>query len=219
MPADFIVCVFSCAGVFWPTGPAGAEHVLEGVWWADWHPPPGGATGAARHCPQAAQTLEGQGSTCLNTLTNYCTSLETHSWYFINLNRKTFGFHRVTAINLYYFNVTATLSVFTCSLSSGYLVSDNFGDGTIRHCKSWILYGESHLPCFLCFVSSLCFPQDIQGEVPSHLLRLKVEVEQNRVAVIIEDYRAELDREMQALSGTCTSEQVIKEHRVSFIEI
>lgn len=61
-------------------------------------------------------------------------------------------------------------------------------------------------------VSSL---QDIQAEVPSHLLRLKVEVEQIRVAVIIQDCRGELDREMQALSGTCTSERVIKEHRVS----
>lgn len=61
-----------------------------------------------------------------------------------------------------------------------------------------------------------CLYQDIQGQVPSHLLRLKVEVEQNRVAAIIEDCRAELDREMQVLSDTCTSEQVIQEHRVRF---
>ncbi|XP_028460432.1 nesprin-1-like [Perca flavescens] len=60
--------------------------------------------------------------------------------------------------------------------------------------------------------------KDIQGEVPSHLLRLKVEVERSRVAVIIQDCRAELDREMQALSGTCTSERVIKEHRTFFRE-
>ncbi|XP_040920912.1 nesprin-1-like [Toxotes jaculatrix] len=60
--------------------------------------------------------------------------------------------------------------------------------------------------------------KDIQGEVPSHLLRLKVEVEQSRVAVILQDCRAELDREMQALSGTCTSERVIKEHRTFFRE-
>lgn len=60
--------------------------------------------------------------------------------------------------------------------------------------------------------------QDIQGEVPTHLLRLKVEVEQNQVAVIIEECRAELDREMQSLSATCTSERVIKEHRVSLLE-
>lgn len=62
---------------------------------------------------------------------------------------------------------------------------------------------------------TLSFPQDIQSEVPSHLLRLKVEVEWSRVAVIIKDCRSELDREMHALSGTCTSERVIKEHRVS----
>ncbi|KAK1888949.1 Nesprin-1 [Dissostichus eleginoides] len=60
--------------------------------------------------------------------------------------------------------------------------------------------------------------KDIQSEVPSHLLRLKVEVEWSRVAVIIKDCRSELDREMQALSGTCTSERVIKEHRTFFRE-
>uniref|UniRef100_A0A3Q4N1A1 Nesprin-1 spectrin repeats region domain-containing protein n=1 Tax=Neolamprologus brichardi TaxID=32507 RepID=A0A3Q4N1A1_NEOBR len=57
--------------------------------------------------------------------------------------------------------------------------------------------------------------KDMQSEVPSHLLRLKVDVERSRVAVILQDCRAELHREMQALSGTCTSERVIKEHRVS----
>lgn len=68
---------------------------------------------------------------------------------------------------------------------------------------------------FRSFLLSLNLMQDLQGEVPSHLLRLKVEVERNRVAVILQDSRAELDRELQALSGTCTSERVIKEHRVS----
>lgn len=43
-----------------------------------------------------------------------------------------------------------------------------------------------------------------------------MEVEQARVAVIIEDCRAELDREMQLLSDTCSSEHVIQEHRVRF---
>lgn len=61
----------------------------------------------------------------------------------------------------------------------------------------------------------LCFYQDLQTEVPSHLLRLKVDVERSRVALILQDCRAELEREIQALSGTCTSERVIKEHRVS----
>nr|XP_019953051.1 PREDICTED: nesprin-1-like [Paralichthys olivaceus] len=60
--------------------------------------------------------------------------------------------------------------------------------------------------------------KDIQGEVPSHLLRLKVEVEHSRVAVILQDCRAELDREMRAVSGTCTSERVIREHRTFFRE-
>ncbi|XP_074471050.1 nesprin-1-like isoform X3 [Sebastes fasciatus] len=60
--------------------------------------------------------------------------------------------------------------------------------------------------------------KDIQSEVPSHLLRLKVEVEQSQLAVILHDCGAELDREMQALSGTCTSERVIKEHRTFFRE-
>ncbi|TNM94661.1 hypothetical protein fugu_017420 [Takifugu bimaculatus] len=58
--------------------------------------------------------------------------------------------------------------------------------------------------------------KDIQGQVPSHMLRLKVELEQNRVAAVIEDCRAELDREMNVLSDTCTSEQVIQEHRTYF---
>ena len=57
-------------------------------------------------------------------------------------------------------------------------------------------------------------PQDVQGEVPSHLVRLKVGAEQRRVAVVLRDCRLELGREMGAISGTCTSERVIKEHRV-----
>lgn len=60
--------------------------------------------------------------------------------------------------------------------------------------------------------------KDMQSEVPSHLLRLKVDVERSRVAVILQDCRAELHREMEALSGTCTSERVIKEHRTFFRE-
>lgn len=66
----------------------------------------------------------------------------------------------------------------------------------------------------MCILFSIIL-QDVQGEAQSHLLHLKVEVEQSRVAVILQDCRAELDREMHALSGTCTSERVIKEHRVS----
>ncbi|MEQ2205478.1 hypothetical protein XENOCAPTIV_000082 [Xenoophorus captivus] len=55
--------------------------------------------------------------------------------------------------------------------------------------------------------------KDLQTEVPSHLLRLKVDAERSRVALILQDCRAELEREIQALSDTCTSERVIKEHR------
>lgn len=70
----------------------------------------------------------------------------------------------------------------------------------------------SYLPyhLFLCLVL-----QDIQAQGPPHLLRLKVDLEQSRVAVILQDCRAELDREMRALSSTCSSELVIQEHRVS----
>lgn len=82
---------------------------------------------------------------------------------------------------------------------------------TVTH----LCYSISNLHCLLHPVPSDAFLQDIQSEVPSHLLCLKVEVEQRRVAVIIQDCRAELDREIEVLSGTCTSERVIKEHRVS----
>ncbi|KAG7275370.1 hypothetical protein CRUP_007926, partial [Coryphaenoides rupestris] len=61
--------------------------------------------------------------------------------------------------------------------------------------------------------------KDVQGEVPSHLVRLKVEVEQKRVALVLQDCRLELGREMEALSATCTSERVIKEHRAYFAEL
>ncbi|XP_061758137.1 nesprin-1-like [Nerophis ophidion] len=60
--------------------------------------------------------------------------------------------------------------------------------------------------------------QDIQGEVPSHLLRLKVEVEQSRVEAVLQDCKTELHREIQALSYTSTSEHVVKEHRAFFME-
>lgn len=94
-----------CSGFPWPAGPTSAECILEGMRRADWHPPTRGTTRVARNCPQATQTLEGQGSACFCTLTNYCVSLEAHSWYFTNLTRKTFGFNRVLfslfLINLY----------------------------------------------------------------------------------------------------------------------
>lgn len=73
------------AGFFRPAGPPSAQCVPEVVWWTDWHPPSGGATGTSRHYPQAAQTLEGQGLTRLNTLTNCVSSLEVYIWCCITL--------------------------------------------------------------------------------------------------------------------------------------
>lgn len=67
------------------------------------------------------------------------------------------------------------------------------------------------------FVLFMYFSQDVQAKVPIHLLHLKLEVEQSRITVILQDCRSELDREIHALSGTCTSERVVKEHRVSFL--
>lgn len=81
-----------------------------------------------------------------------------------------------------------------------------------------LIYIQYTVCCTVCVIQGSVISlllQDIQGDIPSHLLRLKVEVERSRVAVILQDCRAELDREMHAVSGTCTSERVIKEHRVS----
>lgn len=73
--------------------------------------------------------------------------------------------------------------------------------------------------CLICrFSLTVFYAKDIQSEIPSHLLRLKVEGEQNRVSAVLADCTGELEREMRALSGTCTSEQVLKEHRVGFSE-
>lgn len=71
---------------------------------------------------------------------------------------------------------------------------------------------------YIVFLLAPVYLQDIQGEVPSHLQRLKVEVERGRVGTVLEDCRAELDREMQALTNACSSDRVIKEHRVREME-
>ncbi|XP_061126959.1 nesprin-1-like [Syngnathus typhle] len=60
--------------------------------------------------------------------------------------------------------------------------------------------------------------KDIQGEVPSHLLRLKVEVEQYPIDVVLQECRSELDRELHILSGSSSSDHVIQEHRMFFRE-
>lgn len=95
------------------------------------------------------------------------------------------------------------------------MLTDTQVDMTTSHLRIlYTVYPLSYPTCFFVRV----FAQDIQSEIPSHLIRLKVEVEQNRVAAILADCRGELDREMGALSGTCTSERVLKEHRVGFTE-
>lgn len=144
----FTLILFYITGFLWTTGPAGAERVFESVWWAHGHPATGGATGAAGNCPQAAQTLEGQRSPWFTTLTNYCTPLEAHKHYFINLTRKTFGFNRVPPVwfQLTWLDKNATLSVFICSHSRELLISDRYNvtlKGSFQVC-----YVLSHLHLF-----------------------------------------------------------------------
>lgn len=104
---------------------------------------------------------------------------------------------------MYHVNITASQCLLVVSQVDLWLLSILMMDEYDRE-----RHGVSEM-------SVLRLPQDIQGEAPSHLIRLKVDVERNHVADILEDIRAELDREMRSLSDTCTSEQMIKEHRVS----
>uniref|UniRef100_A0A8C7FN26 Spectrin repeat containing nuclear envelope protein 1 n=1 Tax=Oncorhynchus kisutch TaxID=8019 RepID=A0A8C7FN26_ONCKI len=59
--------------------------------------------------------------------------------------------------------------------------------------------------------------KDIQMEAPFHLQRLKVEAERGRAGAVLQECRAELAREIQALTTT-GSETVIREHRAFFRE-
>lgn len=59
----------------------------------------------------------------------------------------------------------------------------------------------------------LCGVQDLQSEVPYHLLRLKVEVEENKFHGTVEDCRAELARQQELMSKE-NSEKIIREHKV-----
>lgn len=63
----------------------------------------------------------------------------------------------------------------------------------------------SKYPCFC--------PQDVQTEIPYHLLHLKVEVERNRLMASLQECEAELARENRSLPGM-GSERLVKEHRV-----
>lgn len=55
--------------------------------------------------------------------------------------------------------------------------------------------------------------QDLQTEVPYHLLQLKVEVERGRLMSSLQECQAELARENRSVPGV-GSERLIREHRV-----
>lgn len=57
------------------------------------------------------------------------------------------------------------------------------------------------------------FLQDVQTEIPSHLLHLKVELEKSRLMASVQECQAELARENRSLPSM-GSERLIKEHRV-----
>lgn len=50
---------FDFAGVLWSAGPAGLEHIPQGLWWANGHFAGAGAAVATGNSQEAAQTLEG----------------------------------------------------------------------------------------------------------------------------------------------------------------
>lgn len=56
--------------------------------------------------------------------------------------------------------------------------------------------------------------QDIQTDSPFHLLRLKVDVEKDKLMVLLQDCQAELIRENRHLPSM-GSERLVKEHRVN----
>ena len=55
--------------------------------------------------------------------------------------------------------------------------------------------------------------KDTQAEAPAHIQRLRVEAEHGRAWAVLQECRAELAREAQALTAT-SSERIIREHRV-----
>lgn len=56
--------------------------------------------------------------------------------------------------------------------------------------------------------------QDIQTDSPFHILRLKVDIEKDKLMVLLQDCQAELIRENRHLPSM-GSERLVKEHRVS----
>ncbi|RXN33841.1 nesprin-1 isoform X3 [Labeo rohita] len=59
--------------------------------------------------------------------------------------------------------------------------------------------------------------KDVQTEIPSHLLHLKVELEKSRLMASVQECQAELARENRSLPSM-GSERLIKEHRMFFKE-
>lgn len=68
----------------------------------------------------------------------------------------------------------------------------------------------------MCRMSMFLFAiyQDIQTDAPFHLMRLKVEVEKDKLMGLLQDCQAELTRENRHLPSM-GSERLVKEHRVN----
>lgn len=64
----------------------------------------------------------------------------------------------------------------------------------------------------------VCVSQDLQTEVPYHLLQLKVEVERGRLMGSLQECQAELARENRSLPAV-GSERLIREHRVRLAQV
>lgn len=62
-------------------------------------------------------------------------------------------------------------------------------------------------------MKTLVFLQDVQTEIPFHLLHLKVELEKSRLLTSLQECQSELARENRSLPSV-GSERLIKEHRV-----
>lgn len=65
-------------------------------------------------------------------------------------------------------------------------------------------------------IFAFAISQDIQTDAPFHLLHLKVEVERNKLMMLLQECQAEVTRENRHLASM-GSERLIKEHRVSTV--
>lgn len=75
------------------------------------------------------------------------------------------------------------------------------------------LFPERIFVCFTVFILLFVISQDIQTDAPFHLLRLKVEVENNKLMVVLQECQVEVMRENRHLANM-GSERLIREHRV-----